>query len=76
MEDDEEEKEKKVTFIEDDENVEDIDLETFGKKKKKKKKREGMDLEDLKVSCLFISRESGSLSKSFNILIHFVLQGI
>jgi len=39
--------EKKVVF-EDDEAVEDIDLETFGKKKKKKKKREGMDMEELK----------------------------
>ena len=40
--------EKKVAF-EDDENVEDIDLESFGKKKKKKKKREGLDMEELKV---------------------------
>jgi hypothetical protein len=29
--------------------VEDIDLESFGKKKKKKKKREGLDMEELKV---------------------------
>jgi hypothetical protein len=42
--------EKKVVF-EDDEAVEDIDLETFGKKKKKKKKREGMDMEELKVTA-------------------------
>ena len=29
--------------------MEDIDLDTFGKKKKKKKKRDGLDLDDLKV---------------------------
>lgn len=40
--------EKKVVF-DDDDNVEDIDLESFGKKKKKKKKREGLDMEELKV---------------------------
>jgi len=39
--------ERKVAF-EDDENMEDIDLESFGKKKKKKKKREGLDMEELK----------------------------
>jgi len=51
MDEDAEEKpqEKKVNF-EDDDNVEDIDLETFGKKKKKKKKREGLDMDELKDS--------------------------
>jgi len=39
--------EKKVTFDEADDNVEDIDLETFGKKKKKKKRPE-LDMDDLK----------------------------
>jgi len=51
MDEDAEEKpqEKKVNF-EDEDNVEDIDLETFGKKKKKKKKREGLDMDELKDS--------------------------
>jgi len=44
----EEKKEKKVMFEEDGDNVEDIDLETFGKKKKKKKKREGLEMDELK----------------------------
>merc|ERR1712183_1136849 len=41
-----EKKEKKVDFEEDGANVDDIDLESFGKKKKKTKKR-GEGLEDL-----------------------------
>eukprot|EP00088_Acartia_fossae_P019289 TRINITY_DN2124_c0_g1_i1.p1 TRINITY_DN2124_c0_g1~~TRINITY_DN2124_c0_g1_i1.p1 ORF type:complete len:307 (-),score=141.93 TRINITY_DN2124_c0_g1_i1:129-1049(-) len=46
----EEAKEKKVTFGENEDNVEDIDLDSFGTKKKKKKKREGLDMDDLKAS--------------------------
>ena len=39
---------KKVVFDEaEEDNVDDIDLETFGKKKKKKKKREGEPLENM-----------------------------
>jgi len=47
--DEEEVKEKKkVVFDEaEEDNVDDIDLETFGKKKKKKKKREGEPLENM-----------------------------
>merc|ERR1711874_274134 len=42
-------KEKKVGFTEDkNDNIDDIDLESFGTKKKKKKKREGLDMEDIK----------------------------
>jgi len=45
---DEEEVKKKVVFDEaEEDNVDDIDLETFGKKKKKKKKREGEPLENM-----------------------------
>jgi len=47
-EDSEEKKEKKVMFEEEGDNVEDIDLENFGKKKKKKKKREGLEMDELK----------------------------
>ena len=47
-----EKEEKKVTFDAEEENVDDIDLESFGKKKKKKKKREGLDMDELKVSWL------------------------
>lgn len=44
-----EEESKKVTFeTEEADNVEDIDLESFGKKKKKKKKRDGLDMDDVK----------------------------
>jgi len=43
-------KEKKVDFAEDNKEIEDIDLESFGKKKKKKKKRENLDMEELKES--------------------------
>jgi len=45
-----EKEEKKVTFDAEEENVDDIDLESFGKKKKKKKKREGLDMDELKES--------------------------
>jgi len=38
-----EKKEKKVDFEDDGANVDDIDLESFGKKKKKKKRGEGLD---------------------------------
>jgi translation initiation factor 2 subunit 2 len=43
-------KEKKVDFAEDNKEIEDIDLDSFGKKKKKKKKRENLDMEELKES--------------------------
>jgi len=41
-------KEKKVEFNEEKNEIEDIDLESFGKKKKKKKKRDAFDTEDMK----------------------------
>ena len=50
MEEGGEEETKKVTFdAEEADNVDDIDLESFGKKKKKKKKRDGLDMDDVKV---------------------------
>merc|ERR1712243_387445 len=40
---------KKVEFEEENDNVDDIDLESFGTKKKKKKKREGLEnMDDVK----------------------------
>jgi translation initiation factor 2 subunit 2 len=49
MEEGGEEETKKVTFdAEEADNVDDIDLESFGKKKKKKKKRDGLDMDDVK----------------------------
>jgi len=62
MEEGGEEEKKKVTFDEE-ENVEDIDLDTFGKKKKKKKKREGLELDDLKEAL----PEENKASDDFNI---------
>jgi len=55
-------KEKKVNFEEDDDNVEDIDLETFGKKKKKKKKREGLDMDELKESLPEESKDADDVN--------------
>jgi len=64
MEEGGEEEKKKVTFdAAEEDNVEDIDLDTFGKKKKKKKKREGLDLDDLKEAL----PEENKENEDFNI---------
>lgn len=60
-----EDEKKKVTFdAAEEDNVEDIDLDTFGKKKKKKKKRDGLDLDELKEA---LPEENKENNEDFNI---------
>jgi len=57
----EEQPEKKVMFEDGEDNVEDIDLETFGKKKKKKKRPE-LDMDDLKEALPDDNKENDDVN--------------